>query len=95
MGQQRPTFYVEGRRLKCLRTAMGMSQTALADALGISNKRLNNWEMGLNAVPTSVHQSLYRDWGVSADYIINGRIEALPFNLIGKVRKAEETMPWS
>lgn len=44
--------------LKLRRAALGMSQSQLATALGITEKRYQVWEVGRNAIPPFLHLAL-------------------------------------
>ncbi|MCS6290397.1 MAG: helix-turn-helix transcriptional regulator [Nitrospira sp.] len=37
--------------LKTLRSALGLSQQALADRLGVTRNTVTRWEMGLHPIP--------------------------------------------
>src|SRR5215472_12628537 len=43
-----------GQKMLTLRTAMGLTQTALADSLGVSRRAVSEWESGAK-YPTSEH----------------------------------------
>lgn len=39
------------KQMKSTRDALGLSQAALAKALGVTRNTVNRWEMGLHPVP--------------------------------------------
>lgn len=67
-------------RLKKLRLAAGMTQTGVADAMGISQPNYQRWESGSAQVPGGKLKKLARVLGTSADEIL-GRPAA--FDRIG------------
>ena len=44
--------------LKAARQRARLSQTSLADELGIHFRTVQNWEKGITQIPTSVHLAL-------------------------------------
>lgn len=56
--------------LKEARLKTKLSQTALAEKLGIHFRTVQNWEKGVTSIPTSVHMSLDKIFGESnSDYV--------------------------
>ena len=54
-----------------LRKSRGMSQEALAEALGVSRQAVSRWEVGSALPDASNLLQLSRLFGVSADYLLN------------------------
>lgn len=79
-----------GERLVAIRLARDWTQTVFAAQLDVSYQRLGQWERGLRALP---HEMVGRIWqltGATADYIVLGRMDGLPFELAQALRKAEK-----
>ena len=56
--------------IKELRTEKGLSQAALAKAIGVSQKAIDFWERGINEPKASYIVLLASFFGVSCDYIL-------------------------
>jgi len=61
-------------RLKGLREAAGYSQYAFADAIGVAQSTVGNWESGKREPNFETTQKIADFFGVSVDYLL-GRIE--------------------
>lgn len=61
---------VFSQRLKQLRSLQGISQYALADALGVSRASLKNWELAAATPPVDVLADMALYFRVSADYLL-------------------------
>lgn len=59
-----------GERLKSLRKEKGISQTELANALGVSKGIISLWECDLREPLASNVALISRYFGISADYIL-------------------------
>lgn len=71
-----------GARMVAVRTLRGFpTSRALAERLGISPQRLNNYEIGNTTPPPDILAKLSRLTGATADYILFGRIDGLPYDL--------------
>ena len=57
-------------RIKMLRTENHISQSQLANALGVSQKAVSLWESGDRVPSATVIASLAKYFGVSADYLL-------------------------
>lgn len=79
-----PLYSEEGRRLQAVRKALGFRQVEFAKAIGVSKQRLNNWEAGIVFCRPEHMKLLYRQFGIGADYLLNGVPTALPSDLIAK-----------
>ena len=75
---------VTGDRLRALRKERGMSQEAVADALGISRTGYNKYESG-DIRPVRKLEELSALFGVSTDYILGQETE-----LSGMLQEAGE-----
>ena len=60
-----------GKTIASLRKEKGLTQNALADLLGVSNKTVSKWESGLGYPEITQFPSLARIFDVSVDYIMN------------------------
>ena len=58
------------QRLKQLRSLQGISQYALADALGVSRTSLKNWELAAATPPLDVLVDMAMYFRVSSDYLL-------------------------
>ena len=79
-----------GRRLKLVREALKMSQTALCRLASISPQAWNNAETGDNflTVPNAV--KLCRVTGITMDWIYRGQItSALPAVMLEEIQKQQ------
>ena len=61
---------VFSQRLKQLRSLQGISQYALADALGVSRTSLKNWELAIATPPLEVLVEMAQYFRVSSDYLL-------------------------
>ena len=57
-------------RLRALRAERGMNQTALAQAIGVTLKQIQRYELGHNEPTLSVLVSLADAFDVSLDYLV-------------------------
>ena len=55
--------------LKEARTSAKLSQPALADALGVHFRTVQNWEKGVTSIPTSVSLALDKLFGETQEYV--------------------------
>ena len=63
-----------GDRLRALRTRdLGLNQTRLAQLLGVSQKRISRFEMGLSRIPMTVLIALEEVLGVNPRWLLTGR----------------------
>lgn len=61
------TFY---DRIKNLRENIGLTQSQLANRLGVTRAAVNAWEMGISFPSTALLAELSRLFGVSTDYLL-------------------------
>ena len=64
--------YVTGTTIKMLRERRGMTQSALADQIGVSNKAVSKWETGKGLPDLTLLQPLAQALGVSLIELMNG-----------------------
>ena len=55
--------------LRETRLKVGLSQTALAEALGVHFRTVQNWEKGATSIPTSVSLALDNPFGTTQGYV--------------------------
>lgn len=61
-----------GQSLRGLRMARGLSQSTVANSLGLSYQQLQKYETGANRIPVAALMRLRRLYGVSYDSIFAG-----------------------
>ena len=61
-----------GSRISKLRKSIGITQTGLADRLGISFQAVSNWERGVSMPDISKLKELSEIFGVTVDEILGG-----------------------
>ena len=64
--------YVTGAAIKSLRESRGLTQSALAERIGVSNKAVSKWETGKGLPDLSLLQPLAQALGVSVTELMNG-----------------------
>ena len=64
--------YVTGATIKQLRESRNMTQTDLAEQLGVSNKTISKWETGKGLPDISLLQPLAQALGISVIELMNG-----------------------
>ena len=55
--------------LRETRLKAGLSQAALAEALGVHFRTVQNWEKGATSIPTSVSLELDKVFGTAQDFV--------------------------
>jgi plasmid maintenance system antidote protein VapI len=75
-----------GYRLRLLRLALEMSSSEMADALDIERTYWSRFEGGKRPLTEVVAALLVARYGVTLDWLILGRWDALPFALAQKMR---------
>lgn len=66
-----------GRLIGKLRRQRGLTQSALAERIGVSNKTVSKWESGQGYPDISVFPLLAREFGVSIDYLMMGEKQGI------------------
>lgn len=59
-----------GETIRELRKEKNISQTALAQAIGVSQKAVDYWERGVNEPKATYIAALARYFGVTSDYLL-------------------------
>lgn len=76
-----------GKRLRLVREALKMKQTALCRLTGISDQVWNNAETGDNLLTIPNAVKLCRVTGVTMDWIYRGQVTSLPSSLLTAIAK--------
>ena len=63
-----------GALIRTLRIQMGLTQKALGDAVGVSDKAISKWERGLGCPDVSLLSPLAKVLGVEMDNLLSGRL---------------------
>lgn len=74
-----------GRRIRITRTAIGMRRKDFLREMDISTNQLSNWETGVYWPDTLFLVRWHERHGVSADWILFGRMGSLPRDLASKI----------
>ncbi len=64
--------YVTGNTIKQLREARGLTQTELAERIGVSSKTISKWETAKGLPDISLLQPLAQELGISVIELMNG-----------------------
>ncbi|QND60361.1 helix-turn-helix domain-containing protein [Mesorhizobium huakuii] len=75
-------------RLVAVRVARGWTAGGMATALQLSPQRWHNYEQGNTMVPPEVLARLWQLTGVTSDFVLFGRTDALPADLAALLRPA-------
>jgi transcriptional regulator with XRE-family HTH domain len=67
-----------GRLVRVHRMAQGLSQTALADRIGVTFQQVQKYESGANRISMGRLARIARVLGVSVTYLLGGSREAMP-----------------
>src|SRR6201996_5181096 len=67
-----------GGRIRTRRTALGVSQTALAKALGLTFQQVQKYEKGANRVSASTLVRVARELGVSVGFLVGEAVDTSP-----------------
>ena len=76
-----------GRRIRATRQALGMSQKAVYEKLGISKQTYNNHDTGYSRPSIEDGIRISRLFGVSLEWIYLGEIRNVPHELAIKLQK--------
>lgn len=82
-----------GKFIAGLRRAAGLTQEALGERLGVTNKTISRWETGSYMPDIEMLQLLSREFGVSIDELLAG--ERLPVTPEQAVEESAVTTPKS
>ncbi|MCI1711387.1 MAG: helix-turn-helix transcriptional regulator [Chiayiivirga sp.] len=61
-----------GRRLTAVRATTGLSQSAFADALGLSLRAYANYERGEREAPVALFRALFERFGIDPIWLLSG-----------------------
>ncbi len=86
MGKRKESM---GEKLQRLRDAAGLSQAALARAVGVPVTTLRNWEQDRRMPRLDTAAVLARELGVSLDQLAAGLTDAGPYRRPGSDGRAE------
>lgn len=78
-----------GRRLQRLRDAVGLSQPAFAELLGVAPNTVSSYETGRTRIDVLALARLCEQLQISADYILSGAIGRLPFDIAARIQQAD------
>ena len=65
-----------GALIRTLRTQKGLTQKALAEAVGVGDKAVSKWERGLGCPDVSLLPELSRVLGVRLEALLSGELDA-------------------
>jgi len=65
-----------GILIRTLRTQQGLTQKALAEAIGVGDKAVSKWERGLGCPDVSLLPDLSRVLGVGLEALLSGQLDA-------------------
>ena len=65
-----------GGLIRALRTQKGLTQKALAEAIGVGDKAVSKWERGLGCPEVSLLPELSRVLGVRLEALLSGKLDA-------------------
>lgn len=65
-----------GALIRALRTQKGLTQKALAEAVGVGDKAVSKWERGLGCPDVSLLPELSRVLGVRLEALLSGELDA-------------------
>lgn len=77
-GTIHPADLHAGQRLKLLRRQRGISQSVLADAIGVSFQQIQKYERGANRISLSTLVDVAAFFQIPAGYFLDGLEQALP-----------------
>ena len=65
-----------GKLIRALRTQKGLTQKALAEAVGVGDKAVSKWERGLGCPDVSLLPQLSRVLGIGLEALLSGALDA-------------------
>lgn len=81
-----------GQRILSKRKAMGLTQEALADKLGVSTQMISNLELGKKAIRPENLVKVCEALGLSADYVLTGSNTSTAVDIVAdKLSKLSDT----
>lgn len=73
-----------GKRIRERREELGMTTKELANAMGVSQAAISNYELGLNNPKTDIMPKMLEVLGVDANYIFQDMYKTEPENFTSK-----------
>ncbi len=92
-GNPRPVDVHAGARMRQRRTLLGMNQTTLGDALGLSFQQVQKYESGTNRIGASRLFDLSRVLGVPVEYFFDDMHSGVAATLPATKRRGRTTGP--
>ena len=80
-----------GARIAKLRAEKNMTQAALGELLGVSDKTVSKWENGGCYPDVSLFPKLADTFGVTVDYLMRGEGQVMQKIAMGTPAQSEET----
>lgn len=74
-----------GSRLKATRSALDLTQEAIALAIGVERSAYKNWELGERFPDPIAMMRLCDRFGVSMDWIYRGKLDGMAHSLAIKI----------
>ena len=78
------------RRLTATIEALGYSKAAFARSVGVEPGRLHHWTIGGNYPGAEILLEITRVHGISCDWLLSGRLSALPADVAQKTQRVLE-----
>lgn len=78
-----------GYRIAKLRSAYGLTKSAMADALGVDRTNFGRFEKGERSLPLEVGYKISQKYKVSMDWLYLGREDYLSFEMAERLRQAK------
>lgn len=72
--------YEIGNRIRKYREELGLSQTQLAERIGISNSRVSNWEQGINRPDADMLAEICKALNVSPSLLLGVQLTSEELN---------------
>jgi transcriptional regulator with XRE-family HTH domain len=82
-----------GRRLKLVRKAVGMSQSGLAQTIGVAAVTVSAWELGRNQIDILKLAEAAKRHRFSTDWVILGTLSSLRQDIADRVQAIEVLSP--
>lgn len=80
--QVEPTLLPVARRLRLTREAIQGNRRIFAESMGLPDRRWEQYERGASKIEQDTLAKFCREWYVTADWILLGRIDTLPPGLV-------------
>jgi transcriptional regulator with XRE-family HTH domain len=89
-----------GRRLTAVRATTGLSQSAFADALGLSLRAYANYERGEREAPVALFRALFERFGIDPIWLLSGADDtpqkaaarAMDFALVERITRSTRSV---